>query len=114
MGSLLALALAGALGGHLPASLWAGAALALHGMGQNLRAPKKEQDPPPAEEKAAAAPPELPSLRPLIEAIHRDAGPLVHPPEAAIPEPAQISPGTATSAAARPTGRATSAPSASW
>ncbi len=94
LASLLLLALMGAIGGHLPASLWAGAALAAHGMGRNLRTPAKPEDPPPPEEKPAGPPPGPPSLRPLIEAVHRDAGPLSEAPAPEVAQPAQISPGT--------------------
>ncbi|MEZ4314669.1 MAG: hypothetical protein R3F14_42180, partial [Polyangiaceae bacterium] len=94
MASLLLLSLPAASGGHLHAALWAGALLAADGLRKNLRTPPKpqEKEEPPEEPKAAAI--ELPSVRPMIEAVHRSAGPLSLAPTEPIPTPAQISPGT--------------------
>lgn len=91
---LLLLALPAAAGGHLHAALWAGALLFADGLRKNLRTPPRppEKEEPQPETKAAA--PELPSVRPMIEAVHRSAGPLALAPSEPIPGPAQISPGT--------------------
>ncbi|UQA59045.1 Zn-binding domain-containing protein [Polyangium aurulentum] len=93
LSGLVALALPAALGGHLSAPIWVGAAIALDGLRRNLATRTANPDkpaPPPAKEAPAPRPP----LRPLVEAIHRSGGPLLLPP--AVPEasPAQISPGT--------------------
>lgn len=93
----LLLSLPAALGGHLGAPLWAGAALALDGLRKNLRT---KQVAPPKEEAAAAAPPaqaSRPPLQPLLDAVHGRRGvvatlPLVDP------QGAQLSPGTDLSA----------------
>ncbi len=94
VGTLLVLALPAAAGGHLHAALWAGALIVLDGLQKNLRTPPK----PPEEEKKEAetkpAAPELPSVRPMIEAVHKSAGPLALAPSEPVASPAQISPGT--------------------
>ncbi|NUQ74920.1 MAG: hypothetical protein HUU21_15325, partial [Polyangiaceae bacterium] len=95
LGGLLFLALPAAMAGHLGAAFWAGAAIALDGLRRNLRTKQAPPDPAPKEEAQASegtAP--LPALRPLIEAVHRDAGPLVYAPNLPPAQPAQISPGT--------------------
>lgn len=91
---LLFLAFPAAGAGHLHAALWAGALLFLDGLRKNLRTPQKqpEKEETPAEAKPAA--PELLSVRPMIEAVHRSAGPLALSPSEPIPGPPQISPGT--------------------
>lgn len=93
-GALLLLALPAAGAGHLHAALWAGALVFTDGLRKNLRTPPKppEKEEAPAETKVAA--PELPAVRPVIEAVHRSAGPLALAPSEPIPSPAQISPGT--------------------
>jgi ATP-dependent helicase YprA (DUF1998 family) len=91
---LLALALPASAGGHLHPALWASALIFLDGLQKNLRTPPK---PPEEEEKPAETRPatlELPSLRPVIEAVHKSAGPLALAPAEPIAGPAQISPGT--------------------
>ena len=90
----LALALPGAIGGHLHAALWAGALLFADGLRKNLRTPPKppEEEKPAEEAKAPGI--ELPSVRPVIEAVHKNAGPLTLAPTEPIAGPAQISPGT--------------------
>jgi ATP-dependent helicase YprA (DUF1998 family) len=93
--SLLVLALPAALAGHLGPAIWAGAAVALDGLRRNLRtrqAAPKEAPKEQAEEAPAAE--LLPAVRTLIEAIHRDAGPLLYAPALPAAQPAQISPGT--------------------
>lgn len=94
IGALLLLALPAAGAGHLHAALWAGALIFADGLRKNLRTPPKppEKEEEPAETKPAAI--ELPSVRPMIEAVHRSAGPLALAPSEPIAGPAQISPGT--------------------
>lgn len=95
LGGLLFLALPAALAGHLGVAFWAGAAIALDGLRRNLRTRQAPPEPPAKEEaQATEGAQALPALRPLIEAIHRDAGPLVYAPSLPPPQPAQISPGT--------------------
>lgn len=92
---LLFLSLPAALAGHLGPAFWAGAAVALDGLRRNLRTRQAPPESPPKEEAEATegkTPP--PPLRPLIEAIHRDAGPLHYAPRLPPAQPAQISPGT--------------------
>lgn len=91
----LALSLPAALAGHIGPVIWAGAAIALDGLRRNLKTKQAAPapPPPPPSEQAPADPP-LPPLRPLIEAIHRDAGPLLYAPALPPPQPALISPGT--------------------
>lgn len=94
LGVLLLLALPSAAAGHLHAALWAGALVFADGLRKNLRTPPKppEKEEEPAEVKPPAA--ELPGVRPMIEAVHRSAGPLAVAPSEPIAAPAQISPGT--------------------
>jgi ATP-dependent helicase YprA (DUF1998 family) len=91
----LLLALPAALGGHLAAPLWVGAAVALDGLRRNLRtrlaAPPVE---PAAQPIVAPPPPPVPSLQPLLEAIHRETGVVAALPSALVPQGARISPGT--------------------
>lgn len=95
LAALLFLALPAALAGHLGAAFWAGAAVALDGLRRNLRTRQAPPEPPPKEEtQATEGSTPAPALRPLIEAIHRDAGPLTYAPKLPPAQPAQISPGT--------------------
>lgn len=95
LGALLVLSLPAALAGHLGPAIWAGAAVALDGLRRNLRTQQAAPAAPPKEEPAVkAVVPALPPLRSLIEAVHRDAGPLLYAPPLPAPQPAQISPGT--------------------
>ena len=91
----LMLALPAALGSHLGAPIWVGAAIVLDGLRRNLKSRLGGQEPPAEEEPAAAPPAEVkPSLQPLIDAVHRDAGPLTLAPPPPPPKGAQLSPGT--------------------
>lgn len=91
--ALAAAALPAALAGHLSAPLWVGSALALDGLRRNLSTRTKGPDKP--EEKAVReAPAPRPPLRPLVEAVHQSAGPLLVSPDVPGVAPARISPGT--------------------
>ncbi|MBK8257393.1 MAG: hypothetical protein IPK82_32585 [Polyangiaceae bacterium] len=98
VGTLLFLSLYAAAGGHMHPAIWAGALLLVDGLQKNLKTPPKppEKEEQPAEQKAAAI--DLPSVRPMIEAVHKSAGPLAVAPAEPIAAPAQISPGTALAA----------------
>jgi DEAD/DEAH box helicase domain-containing protein len=94
LATMLVLALPGAAGGHLHCALWGGAFLFLDGLRKNLRTPPKPKEEEKEEAEAKPAAPELPSVRPMIEAVHKSAGPLALAPSEPIPAAAQISPGT--------------------
>lgn len=91
---LLVLSLPAALGGHVAAAVWAGAAIAIDGLRRNLRTPPAAPKEAPATPEAAASAPARPAVAPVIEAIHRDAGPLATGSFGSGPAGAQISPGT--------------------
>ncbi len=90
----LGLALPAAVGGHLHVALWAGALVFRDGLWKNLRTPPKPKEEEKPIEEAKPTTLELPSVRPMIEAVHKDAGPLTLAPTEPTARPAQISPGT--------------------
>lgn len=92
---LLVFSLPAALSGALGASIWAGTAVLLDGLRRNLHTPKSAAPPPPKEEpEAPPKPAETAVLRPLVETIHKEAGPLYYAPELPPPKPPLIAPGT--------------------
>jgi len=91
---MLLLALPGALGGHLAVPVWVGAAIALDGLRRNLRTPPATPKEEPKEPDARPAIVTRPAVAPVIEAIHRDAGPLATGHFGGGPTGAQLSPGT--------------------
>ncbi|MFO0588305.1 MAG: Zn-binding domain-containing protein [Polyangiaceae bacterium] len=94
MVTLLVFSLPGAAGGHLHTALWAGALILLDGLQKNLRTPPKPKEEEKKEPEQKPPPPELLAVRPMIEAVHKSAGPLALAPVEPISGPAQISPGT--------------------
>ena len=95
----LVLALPAALGGHVGAPLWVGAAIALDGLRRNLKTRPAAPEEPAADPAPKAAPsPPAPALGPLVEAVHAAAGPLTHAAPSPPAQGGQLSPGTDLSA----------------
>lgn len=86
-------ALPSALGGHVSAPLWVGAALLLDGLRRNLATPTKPPA-PPARPEAKAEKQQRPPMQPLVVAVHEAEGPLLLPSKQPEPAPGQLSPGT--------------------
>lgn len=93
--ALLLFSVPAVLSGALGASIWAGAAVLLDGLRRNLKTPKALTPPPPKQEpETKEKPAETIPLRPLVETIHKEAGPLYYAPELPPAKSALIAPGT--------------------